>query len=129
MNILKFLNNIDFSDDDARQQQARGVQHSASAAAVPGVQDNRGKPGVCFLELQYDHDRLLQKFFRGPQSTEEITSPTTSPSPLRRSAGSQPTSAFHSTKSDWYDGPGGDYAEIRRECKWFVHQSQAKFTT
>ena len=60
-------------------------------------------------------------------------SPLASPAPLRRSGGSQPVSAFHSTRpnfNDWYEGgDAGDYAEIRarsndsderwkkRECK------------
>lgn len=46
-----------------------------------------------------------------------MMSPLASPAPLRRSAGSHPASALHSTKhnfNDWYDGAeSGDYAEIR----------------
>uniref|UniRef100_A0AC34PYR6 Uncharacterized protein n=1 Tax=Panagrolaimus sp. JU765 TaxID=591449 RepID=A0AC34PYR6_9BILA len=82
-------------DDDTK---TRGVQHSASAAAVPGASADRGG-----------------KYFRSPQATEEIGLPFVSPVPLKRSGGSQPTSAFHSTRNDWYDSGSGDYAEIKRE--------------
>uniref|UniRef100_A0A914Q014 Uncharacterized protein n=1 Tax=Panagrolaimus davidi TaxID=227884 RepID=A0A914Q014_9BILA len=74
-----------------------------------------------------DKDLLIpEKHFHGPHD-EALGSPA----PLRRSGGSQPTSAFHSTRhntfNDWYDGTeSGDYAEIRARSTDFDERGKRR---
>jgi hypothetical protein len=100
-----------------QQQQPRGIQQSASAAAIPLNGERRTSGGI------------LGKIFRGPQ--DEMMSPLASPAPLRRSGGSHPASAFHSTTrpnfNDWYDGgESGDYAEIRARSTDFDERGKRR---